>query len=229
MTTNAVLVCHEVTKSYHQGDVDVQVLQGISCRFFEGESIAIVGASGAGKSTFLNILGGLDTPDVGFVDIQGKRLTGLNDKALSALRNQHLGFVYQFHHLLGEFSAEENVAMPLLIRGMKKAQAVKQARDTLSEVGLTKRFLHRPYELSGGERQRVAIARALVTEPALVLMDEPTGNLDETTAQSVQTLIHTLSERLKTCFVIVTHDKQIAKQQKRAFQLHDGLLTEADL
>ncbi len=228
MNRSVVIRCHQLGKSYRQGKEHVTVLDNLSFQIYAGESVAIIGSSGAGKSTLLNLMGGLDRCDQGCIEVLDNDLSAISDKALARLRNRHIGFVYQFHHLLGEFSAEENVAMPLLIRGVKKREALKKAQAMLTEVGLQSRYTHRPYELSGGERQRVAIARALVGEPAIVLMDEPTGNLDEHTAETIQQLLLSLNERFNTCFVIVTHDKQIARQQQRIFSLHDGHLAEVD-
>ncbi len=221
-----VIHCQAASKSYRQAGLRVEVLKAIDLEIEAGESIAIVGSSGAGKSTLLNLLGGLDQCDTGKVVVAGEDLGKLSDKALANLRNHQMGFVYQFHHLLGEFSAIENVAMPLLIRGLPKAKAYQKAAALLSDVDLAKRADHRPYALSGGERQRVAIARALVTEPAVVLMDEPTGNLDEGTADKIQQLIKRLNTEHNSSFVIVTHDNHLANLQQRVLSLHDGHLKE---
>ena len=226
--TEIVLHCHELTKQYHEGKQDLSVLKGIDLSICRGETIAIVGASGSGKSTLLNLLGGLDTATSGYVELLGQRYEQLDEKTLSALRNRELGFVYQFHHLLTEFDAQENVSMPLLIRGLPRKEAFRQAGEMLGRVGLGERLYHRPAQLSGGERQRVAIARALVSNPSCVLMDEPTGNLDEMTAGHIQSLLQELNNELDICFVIVTHDRQIASLQQRVFQLHDGYLGELD-
>ena len=224
----AVISCQSVSKAYQQGKQAVQVLEDISFTINRGDSIAIVGSSGAGKSTLLNLLGGLDNCTEGTVSILGHNLATMKQNQLARLRNEEIGFVYQFHHLLSEFDALENAAMPLLIRGMKRKQAFAEAAVILERVGLDQRFHHRPSELSGGERQRVAIARALVAKPSCVLMDEPTGNLDEHTAQQVQQLLHELNQQLSISFVLVTHDMHIARQQKRILQLHDGRLKEID-
>ncbi len=221
-----ILHCHQLEKTYHQGRSDLCVLNGINFSIYKGESVAIVGASGSGKSTLLNLLGGLDVATRGYVELLGNRYENLNESQLSTLRNRELGFVYQFHHLLSEFDALENAAMPLLIRGLPKKQAKLEAEKILEKVGLKDRLYHRPSELSGGERQRVAIARALVAKPSCVLMDEPTGNLDEKTACHIQALLQELNQELGICFILVTHDRQIALQQQRILSLHDGQLNE---
>jgi len=223
---DVILQCDQVSKRYRQGKQSLTVLDNINLKICRGETVAIVGSSGAGKSTLLNVLGGLDNCSEGTVSLKGQRYDQLKDKQLSVLRNTQLGFVYQFHHLLSEFSALENAAMPLLIRGLKRQQAFEQARVMLEQVGLGERVQHRPSELSGGERQRVAIARAIVGDPACVLMDEPTGNLDEHTANQIQQLLATLNQRLGICFVIVTHDMQVANAQRRVLKLHNGRITE---
>ncbi len=221
-----VLQCQGVNKSYQQGKHRVDVLHDINLTLCQGETLAITGTSGAGKSTLLNLLGGLDICSEGSITLAGQRYDQLNDKQLAMLRNTKLGFVYQFHHLLSEFSALENVAMPLLIRGVAKKQAYQQAQVCLQQVGLEHRLDHRPAQLSGGERQRVAIARAIIGEPACVLMDEPTGNLDEQTANHIQQLLLELNRQLGICFVVVTHDKDMANILQRKLTLHNGRLSE---
>jgi len=221
-----VLEARNVRKSFHQGPREVRVLRDVSLSLHAGESLAIVGASGAGKSTLLHILGGLDRPDKGEVLVDGASMWGLSASQRGNARNRTMGFVYQFHHLLPEFTALENVAMPLLIRGEKTGEAKSRAADLLGRVGLTERLSHKPGELSGGERQRAAVARALVGNPRVVLGDEPTGNLDERTADHVYGLMLELNRELQTSLLLVTHDKRFAARMDRQLELHLGQLQE---
>lgn len=221
-----IISCQSISKRFKEGKLDVEVLRGITLDIHAGEKIAIVGSSGSGKSTLLHILGGLDLPSEGSVQILSQDIATLTDTQRGKLRNKSLGFIYQFHHLLPEFTALENVAMPLLIGGAKVAEATSKASDILDKVGLGQRLNHKPGQLSGGERQRAAIARALVTNPQAVLADEPTGNLDHKTAMYVFDLMQSLNQEIQTAFVIVTHDMQLAEKMDKIYNLVDGVFTE---
>ncbi|WP_088329019.1 lipoprotein-releasing ABC transporter ATP-binding protein LolD [Lacimicrobium sp. SS2-24] len=224
MSEEKLLECVQLCKHYDEGPVAVEVLNNISFSLARGEQLAVVGSSGSGKSTLLHLLGALDTPSSGNVLFKGQDIYRFNTRQQAQFRNRSLGFIYQFHHLLPEFTALENVAMPLLISRTSAAQAAEQAASMLDKVGLAHRGSHRPAQLSGGERQRVAIARALVNAPALVLADEPTGNLDNKTAEGVYELLRGLTRDLGTSFIVVTHDLHLAERLDRALTLHEGKL-----
>ncbi len=230
MTDNAVpvLECHNIVRRFNEGASMLEVLHGIDFVVHAAERVAIVGASGSGKTTLLQIMGGLDDPDEGKVLVNGNAMHGIDESVKSELRNRYIGFVYQFHHLLREFTAEENVAMPLLIRREPRAAALESARILLGRVGLGERLHHKPGELSGGERQRAAVARALITRPRLVLADEPTGNLDSGNGNHVLDLMLELNEELQTSLVIVTHDHSVAARMDRTLVLEDGTLRAVD-
>jgi len=221
---SSVLACRQLGKTFGEGDVALNILRDIDFTVNTGERIAITGASGSGKSTLLHLLGGLDEPTSGDVSITGQSLASLSPVQLGRLRNKTLGFIYQFHHLLPEFTATENVAMPLLVGGVRPTQAREQAESLLARVGLSARLTHKPGEMSGGERQRAAVARALVTQPACVLADEPTGNLDRQNAEQVYALMLELNQELGTSLLVATHDSLIAERMDRVIRLEDGRL-----
>ena len=224
MNKQIVIDCQNVSKSYQDGHLNVDVLHDLNVQIQAGESVSIIGASGSGKSTLLHILGGLDTPTSGKIALMGQDLATLNQAKLGALRNQYLGFVYQFHHLLAEFTALENVMMPLLIGKMKRSEAEERAAIMFEKVGLSTRMTHRPAELSGGEQQRAAIARALVNNPKCLLADEPTGNLDRNNARHVLEMMLQLRHELNTALVVVTHDDELAVRFDRVLTMKDGAL-----
>jgi lipoprotein-releasing system ATP-binding protein len=228
MTESMVLECVELNKEFTEGPEPVRVLKDVNIQVKQGERVAIVGNSGSGKTTLLNLLGGLDLPSSGCVKVAGKNLNELNGNQRGQLRNRHIGFIYQFHHLLPEFNALENVSMPLLIRGESRSASKKQSEELLEAVGLGHRLQHKPSELSGGERQRVAIARALVTKPSCVLADEPTGNLDSHTAQTILDMMNELNQRLNISFVTVTHSHALAVMAQRILKMEDGRLKEIE-
>lgn len=224
MNNQTILSCENVVKTYQDGNLHVEVLKNLNFSINASESIAIVGQSGSGKSTLLHLLGGLDQPSSGTINLMGNDITKINAQKLGLLRNRHLGFVYQFHHLLPEFSAIENVMMPLLIAKKSKSEAYKEACEMLEKVGLKERLQHRPGELSGGERQRAAIARALVSRPDCLLADEPTGNLDKTNASNIFKLMLSLKNEFGTAIVVVTHDDDLARHFDKTLKMDDGVL-----
>jgi len=224
-TNDLVIAARGISKRFKQGDLDVSVLENLYFSIAAGERVAIVGSSGSGKSTLLHLLGGLDSPTTGEIEVAGQRMDKLSPAERGRLRNRMMGFVYQFHHLLPEFSALENVAMPLLIGGQRKGKSIERAKELLTRVGLGDRYRHKPGELSGGERQRAAIARALINDPRVVLADEPTGNLDEDTSAKVYELMLELNKELNTSFIIVTHDVKLAARMDRTLTMRQGTLS----
>ena len=224
MNEPAILMCQQLTKRYQQVELNVEFLKGVNLTIGSGERVAIMGASGSGKSTLLHLLGGLDRPSSGDVVLDGVNINKVSANKLAALRNRSLGFIYQSHHLLGEFTVLENVAMPLLIAGKTVKEARNQAEKLLTRVGLGHRIVHKPGELSGGERQRAAVARALINQPALILADEPTGNLDSKTAEQVYQLMLELNQELNVSFLVVTHDHELATKMERVLHMEDGLI-----
>jgi lipoprotein-releasing system ATP-binding protein len=228
MNKEIVLSFNKLSKFFTDGQRKIQIFEDLNFSIAAGEMVAIMGASGSGKSTLLHLLGGLDTPNDGEIIIQGQNLSSMSQKQRGQLRNQHLGFVYQFHHLLPEFSALENVMMPLLIGKVAKSEAENRAQKILDQVGLADRVTHRPAQLSGGERQRAAIARAMVTKPACILADEPTGNLDENTAASVMDLFIELKEQYNTALILVTHDQKVANLMNNRYVLKQGVLIQSN-
>ncbi|OAN18250.1 ABC transporter [Photobacterium jeanii] len=227
--SNSLLVCQGLRKIYREAQMETEVLKGVGFSIESGELVGIVGSSGSGKSTLLHLLGALDEPTAGEVFFKEQNLSAMSANKQAKVRNQEIGFVYQFHHLLADFTAVENVAMPLLIGGVSTKEARAQAEELLTMVGLSHRFEHRPSELSGGERQRVAIARALVNKPALVLADEPTGNLDHKTALEIYDLMRRLNRESQTAFLVVTHDNELAAKLDRCMHMQDGELVQVEV